>query len=110
DFFLFSSRRRKTRFSRDWSSDVCSSDLKFVFVGAGGGALPLLQKSGIDEIKGFGGFPVSGQFLRCTDETIINQHHAKVYGQASRSEERRVGKEWSATWVQKSSRKERAQQ
>lgn len=56
---------------------------KFVFVGAGGGALPLLQKSGIDEIKGFGGFPVSGQFLRCTDETIINQHHAKVYGQAS---------------------------
>lgn len=56
---------------------------KFVFVGAGGGALSLLQKSGIDEIKGFGGFPVSGQFLRCTDETVINQHHAKVYGQAS---------------------------
>ncbi|MGO2067258.1 malate:quinone oxidoreductase [Glutamicibacter arilaitensis] len=56
---------------------------KFVFVGAGGGALPLLQKAGIDEIKGFGGFPVSGQFLRCTDENIINQHHAKVYGQAS---------------------------
>src|SRR5690606_31890099 len=26
-FFLFSSRRRHTRFSRDWSSDVCSSDL-----------------------------------------------------------------------------------
>lgn len=56
---------------------------KFVFVGAGGGALGLLQKAGIEEIKGFGGFPVSGQFLRCTDETIINQHHAKVYGQAS---------------------------
>ncbi|MET0977373.1 MAG: malate:quinone oxidoreductase, partial [Paeniglutamicibacter terrestris] len=56
---------------------------KFVFVGAGGGALGLLQKAGIDEIKGFGGFPVSGQFLRCTDDTIINQHHAKVYGQAS---------------------------
>lgn len=56
---------------------------KFVFVGAGGGALSLLQHSGIEEIKGFGGFPVSGQFLRCTDETIINQHHAKVYGQAS---------------------------
>ncbi len=56
---------------------------KFVFVGAGGGALPLLQQSGIDEIKGFGGFPVSGQFLRCTDESINAQHHAKVYGQAS---------------------------
>ncbi|GAA4362894.1 malate:quinone oxidoreductase [Paeniglutamicibacter cryotolerans] len=56
---------------------------KFVFVGAGGGALGLLQKAGIPEIKGFGGFPVSGQFLRCTDEEIINQHNAKVYGQAS---------------------------
>ncbi|WP_054820701.1 MULTISPECIES: malate:quinone oxidoreductase [Micrococcaceae] len=56
---------------------------KFVFVGAGGGALPLLQKSGIDEIKGYGGFPVSGQFLRCTDDSISEQHNAKVYGQAS---------------------------
>lgn len=56
---------------------------KFVFVGAGGGALGLLQKAGIEEIKGFGGFPVSGQFLRCTDDAIIDQHHAKVYGQAS---------------------------
>ena len=37
---------------------------KFVFVGAGGGALPLLQKAGIKEAKGFGGFPVGGQFLR----------------------------------------------
>ncbi|WP_267899640.1 malate:quinone oxidoreductase [Galactobacter caseinivorans] len=58
-------------------------DAKFVFVGAGGGALPLLQKSGIDEIKGFGGFPVSGEFLRCTNEEVINRHEAKVYGQAS---------------------------
>ncbi|PRA10563.1 malate:quinone oxidoreductase [Arthrobacter sp. MYb211] len=65
------------------SGAVKTVKAKFVFVGAGGGALSLLQKSGIDEIKGFGGFPVSGQFLRCTDETVINQHHAKVYGQAS---------------------------
>ncbi|WP_071893369.1 malate:quinone oxidoreductase [Neomicrococcus aestuarii] len=56
---------------------------KFVFVGAGGGALHLLQNSGISEAKGFGGFPVSGQFLRCTDENVIARHHAKVYGQAS---------------------------
>lgn len=56
---------------------------KFVFVGAGGGALHLLQNSGIPEAKGFGGFPVSGQFLRCTDENVISRHHAKVYGQAS---------------------------
>lgn len=56
---------------------------KFVFVGAGGGALPLLQKSGIKEIKGFGGFPVSGQFLRCTNPELISQHEAKVYGKAA---------------------------
>ncbi|MCO1338985.1 malate:quinone oxidoreductase [Kocuria polaris] len=56
---------------------------KFVFVGAGGGALGLLQSAGIDEIKGFGGFPVSGQFLRSTNEATIDRHHAKVYGQAS---------------------------
>ncbi|MET9492071.1 malate dehydrogenase (quinone) [Nocardia sp. NPDC006630] len=56
---------------------------KFVFVGAGGGALPLLQKSGIKEIAGFGGFPVSGLFLRCKNPELIKQHEAKVYGQAS---------------------------
>ena len=39
---------------------------RFVFVGAGGGALPLLQQAGIPEIRGFGGFPVSGRFLRTT--------------------------------------------
>jgi malate dehydrogenase (quinone) len=56
---------------------------KFVFIGSGGGALHLLQKSGIPEGKGFGGFPVSGQFFRCTDEKIASRHSAKVYGQAS---------------------------
>ncbi|QKJ33099.1 malate:quinone oxidoreductase [Mucilaginibacter mali] len=56
---------------------------KFVFVGAGGGALPLLQKSGIPESKGFGGFPVSGQWLVCNNPDIIKRHQAKVYGKAS---------------------------
>lgn len=55
---------------------------KFVFLGAGGGALPLLLKSRIPEGKGFGGFPVSGQWLRCVNEDVINKHAAKVYGQA----------------------------
>ena len=55
----------------------------FVFLGAGGGALPLLQKSKIKEAKGYGGFPVSGLFLRNTDPTVTAQHNAKVYGQAS---------------------------
>ncbi|WP_026538947.1 malate:quinone oxidoreductase [Arthrobacter sp. 9MFCol3.1] len=65
------------------SGEHGSIHAKFVFVGAGGGALHLLQASGIPEGKGFGGFPVSGQFFRCTDETIAAQHSAKVYGQAS---------------------------
>jgi malate dehydrogenase (quinone) len=56
---------------------------KFIFVGAGGGALPLLQKSGIPESKGFGGFPVSGQWLVCHNPEVINKHYAKVYGKAS---------------------------
>lgn len=56
---------------------------KFVFIGAGGGSLPLLEKSDIVEGKGFGGFPVSGQWLKCTNEEIIAKHHAKVYGKAS---------------------------
>jgi malate dehydrogenase (quinone) len=55
---------------------------KFVFLGAGGGALPLLQKSGIKEGRGFGGFPVSGQWLRCTNAELIERHGAKVYGKA----------------------------
>ncbi len=56
---------------------------RFVFVGAGGGALALLQHSGIPEIHGFGGFPISGQFLRTTNPDIVKQHNAKVYGKAS---------------------------
>ena len=56
---------------------------KFVFIGAGGGSLPLLLKSHIPEGKGFGGFPVSGQWLRCTNREIIEKHHAKVYGTAA---------------------------
>ncbi|RYG73341.1 malate:quinone oxidoreductase [Lentibacillus lipolyticus] len=55
---------------------------KFVFIGAGGGALPLLQKTGIPESKHVGGFPVSGLFLVCNNPDVIQQHHAKVYGKA----------------------------
>jgi malate dehydrogenase (quinone) len=55
---------------------------KFVFLGAGGGALPLLQKSGIPERKGYGGFPVSGQWLVCTKPEVVKQHYSKTYGKA----------------------------
>jgi malate dehydrogenase (quinone) len=57
-------------------------DAGFVFLGAGGGALPLLQQSGIPENTGYGGFPVSGQWLVCNNQDVIRQHHAKVYGKA----------------------------
>lgn len=65
------------------TGDTSVITANFVFVGAGGMALPLLQKSGIPEIKGYGGFPVSGQWLRCTNPELVEQHQAKVYGKAS---------------------------
>ncbi|NQX27284.1 malate:quinone oxidoreductase [Microbacteriaceae bacterium VKM Ac-2854] len=58
-------------------------DARFVFVGAGGGALHLLQKSGIPEAVGFGGFPISGQFLRTDNPAVVAKHQAKVYGKAA---------------------------
>lgn len=55
----------------------------FVFVGAGGMALNVLQRSGIPEIRGYGGFPVSGVWLRCDNPDVVALHKAKVYGKAS---------------------------
>ena len=54
---------------------------KFVFVGAGGGSILLLQKAGLPEAKGLGGFPIGGNWLVCDDPAIVAQHQAKVYGQ-----------------------------
>ncbi|KGR84458.1 malate:quinone oxidoreductase [Lysinibacillus odysseyi] len=65
--------------------DACKMEYhtaKFVFLGAGGGSLELLQKSGIPEGKHIGGFPISGLFLVCKNQEIVEQHHAKVYGKA----------------------------
>ncbi|MEE7505330.1 malate dehydrogenase (quinone) [Methylobacterium mesophilicum] len=56
---------------------------KFVFIGAGGGSLPLLQASKIPEGRGYGGFPVSGIWLRCDVDAVSARHHAKVYGKAA---------------------------
>lgn len=78
---------------RDGSWEIKYKDLEadetfkmkadFVFLGAGGGSLSLLDKSDIDEGRGYGGFPISGQFLVCNKEALVAQHHAKVYGKAS---------------------------
>src|SRR5690606_40127710 len=73
-FFFFSSRRRHTRFSRDWSSDVCSSDLA------------CRSGSPVDGVVGRLGMIRSGKLL---------QAKGRWYSAADllRSEERRVGKE-----------------
>ncbi|MDX1349853.1 MAG: malate dehydrogenase (quinone) [Putridiphycobacter sp.] len=54
----------------------------FVFIGAGGGAIPLLEKTDIPQTRGYAGFPVSGQWLKCTNPDIVAKHEAKVYGMA----------------------------
>jgi malate dehydrogenase (quinone) len=65
------------------TGEARSVTAKFVFIGAGGGALPLLQKSGIPEGRGYAGFPVSGIWLRCDNPDVTERHHAKVYGKAA---------------------------
>ncbi len=60
-----------------------SVNAKFVFIGAGGASLHLLEKSDIREGRGFGGFPVGGQWLKCINPELIEKHFAKVYGKAS---------------------------
>ncbi len=80
----------KRRFDGLWEMSVKNLDTgemsyyttKFVFIGAGGGSLSLLEKSDIPEGQGYGGFPISGQWLVCNKPEIIAQHHAKVYGKA----------------------------
>ncbi|MTJ64000.1 hypothetical protein GL305_22000 [Nocardia seriolae] len=55
---------------------------RFVFVGAGGYALKLLQKARIHEVRGYGVFPVGAQFLRTDNPEVVARHQAKVYSQA----------------------------
>lgn len=66
----------------DQNKAIRYHEADFVFIGAGGGSLPLLQMTGIPESRQVGGFPVSGLFLVCKNESVIEQHHAKVYGKA----------------------------
>lgn len=70
--------------AKNLTTDVKTEfEAKFVFIGAGGGSLPLLEKSEIPESKLYGGFPVGGQWLRCTNQEVIDRHDAKVYGKAA---------------------------
>jgi malate dehydrogenase (quinone) len=73
----------KLRVKYDVGSTPREFTARFVFVGAGGAALNLLQRSGVREIRGYGGFPISGQFLHTDDPDLVRRHAAKVYGKAS---------------------------
>ncbi|MFT7249478.1 MAG: malate dehydrogenase (quinone) [Arcticibacterium sp.] len=83
-------KRNRDKKVKDWFVEVKDLHSKkeyfiqsdFVFIGAGGGSLDLLNKSDIDEGEGYGGFPVGGQWLVCKNEEIIERHYAKVYGKA----------------------------
>ncbi|MGA9639523.1 malate:quinone oxidoreductase [Flavobacterium sp.] len=90
-YFNHEVRKLKQRDDKSWRIKIKNltdgstrkAYTKFVFIGAGGGSLPLLEKADIPEGKGFGGFPVSGQWLKCTNPEVIAQHESKVYGKAS---------------------------
>jgi malate dehydrogenase (quinone) len=92
----FCSRVQDLQRNGDWHGDAWNVKIrdektgehryvqaKFVFIGAGGGSLPLLQKSGIPEARGYAGFPVSGIWLRCDNSEVSSRHNAKVYGKAA---------------------------
>lgn len=72
----------EVKIQNDKEGIIRHHEADFVFIGAGGGSLPLLQMTGIPESKHIGGFPVSGLFLVCKNEELIEKHHAKVYGKA----------------------------
>ncbi len=65
------------------SNIITRIETKFVFIGAGGAAITLLEKSGIPEAKGYAGFPVSGEWLICDNQAVVEKHFSKVYGRPS---------------------------
>ncbi|MGS3492080.1 malate dehydrogenase (quinone) [Klebsiella pneumoniae] len=84
-------RRFKRNADKIWTVTLADADnrrqkrvikAKFIFIGAGGAALTLLQETGIPQAKEYAGFPVGGQFLVCENPEVVNHHLAKVYGQA----------------------------
>jgi malate dehydrogenase (quinone) len=73
----------RLKIKNESTDETIKSRTPFVFIGAGGGSLLLLEKADIKEAEGFGGFPVSGQWLKCNNEAIIQKHQVKVYGKAA---------------------------
>lgn len=84
-------RRFRQNADKSWTVTVSDANnshakrtikAKFIFIGAGGAALKLLQQTKIPQAKEYAGFPVGGQFLVCENPDVVNHHLAKVYGQA----------------------------
>src|SRR2546429_1561741 len=88
-FFFFSSRRRHTRCSRDWSSDVCSSDLFGPF------AIRVVENDGFAETRGFCQANIARNDAL---ENLLPEESVQIVGHLARSEERRVGKECRSRW------------
>jgi len=65
------------------NSKIQRSSTDYIFIGAGGKAISVLHKMGVDEIKGYGGFPISGKWLICSNPKVVSQHKSKVYSQAA---------------------------
>src|SRR5437762_7249107 len=85
-FFFFSSRRRHTRYIGDWSSDVCSSDLRSVVVTRHTPSTILVVI--------FGKSQEAASARGTARKGMATKRHKK------RSEERRVGKECRSRWSQ----------
>src|SRR2546422_8211448 len=90
-FFFFSSRRRHTRCSRDWSSDVCSSDLRVDATAASPETVSVRRLVGR-----FGGTANPGATLE--NVRLVRDANDNGLVDGGRSEERRVGKECRSRW------------
>src|SRR5690348_17562145 len=94
-FFFFSSRRRHTRWTGDWSSDVCSSDLL-----SSGGATWISPPSRISNPSSDRSMPMPAM-ARSGSRVTISSWAAAAFARSNfRSEERRVGKECRSRWWQ----------
>src|SRR5207249_8538152 len=98
----FSSRRRHTRSKRDWSSDVCSSDLRVAIMNHGriitdGTPAEIIEKHGSGERLDVEGDKELADYLR--EKTGFDVTYGKgIVSVRLRSEERRVGKECRSGW------------
>src|SRR5690606_41154616 len=92
-FFFFSSRRRHTRFSRDWSSDVCSSDLLSNMTTGSGKYTYILADGSVVETSQLYVDRMANKNLKWETTTSYNAGLDLDFLDSRRSEERRVGKE-----------------